>query len=77
MKAKAGLNTITGGTGNAIVDGSMRGVTTMVALGLLAFANDKSDWLTDADLVNLTPVVAGAVLFLWGVWDGFIKPRLV
>ena len=77
MKAKAGLNTITGGTGRAIVDGSMRGVTTMVALGLLAFANDKSDWLTDSDMVNLTPVVTGAVIFLWGVWDGFIKPRLV
>lgn len=67
---------LTGSTGNAVQDGTVRGMIAGAMTGILALANNKLDWLTDADVVVLAPVVVFAAFFLAGLWDKFVAPRL-
>lgn len=71
------IKKITGSEGEKpILDGGTRGLITAALTSLLLVANDKSDWITDADVANLAPVVLVVSFLLWGVWDRFAKPRL-
>lgn len=43
---------------------------------LLAFAADKTDLLTDADVGTLAPVVVLVAFVAGGAYDKFVRPRL-
>jgi NhaP-type Na+/H+ or K+/H+ antiporter len=66
------------GTGGQtpVWDGTMRGVISAALLSLLQFVNDKSDWITDDDVITLTPLALIISFVCWGVWDKFIAPKL-
>ena len=71
------LTRLTGSGGDTpIQDGTARGTIAAAATALLAFVNNKADWLTDADVITLAPVVVFLAFALAGAWDRYIKPRL-
>ena len=59
-----------------VIDGGVRGAIFGILMALLVFANDKTEWLTDQDVITLTPVLVGLSFLVGGAYDAFVRPRI-
>ena len=66
---------VTGSTGtNPIQDGAVRGIIAGAISAILIFISDKTDILTDGDIVTLAPVVVAVAMLRVGVFDRYLRP---
>ncbi len=68
-------DTVTGTTGNAVVDGSARGMIALILNALTMFAVTETGWLTDEQALTLAPIITGLAFLLGGAYDAFVRPK--
>jgi len=67
---------VTGSTGSAIQDGTVRGIIAAALSGILAFLQIEFDLISANGVAALAPVILLVAFVLAGLWDRYGKPRL-
>ncbi len=70
------LRTVTGSNGAPIVDSSTRGVIAAALVAVITVVGRKTGLLDATDVADLTPAFVFGGIFLGGLHDKFLRPRI-